>query len=102
MASDGSSSVRKILLSASIAMAFVGALCFARYRHIWTPAPLYLLIPGILVGALVPDSGFNPVGDLHPWGVYSQIVVYSVNVLLYSLLVYLFLLVAQPNPRSKE
>jgi hypothetical protein len=51
-----------------------------------TPIPFWLLSPGILAGACVPDSGFNPEGDYRPWGPISTTVVYAVDILLYTLI----------------
>jgi hypothetical protein len=56
-----------------------------------TPIPFWLLLPGILTGACVPGSGFNPEGDTHPWDPLSVFVVYAVNIALYSGLAYLLL-----------
>jgi len=36
-----------------------------------------------------PDSGYGPEGDMHPWGPMSVLLVYAVNFVLYSGLVYL-------------
>ena len=48
-----------------------------------TPIPFWMMLPGIMAGALCPDSGFNPEGDVHRWGVVSSAVVYVVNIALY-------------------
>lgn len=56
-----------------------------------TPIPFFVLLPGILTGAMVPGSGFNPEGDTHPWGLLSMIVVFAVNIMLYTSLVWLVL-----------
>jgi hypothetical protein len=54
-----------------------------------TPIPFWLLSPGILAGACVPGSGFNPEGDVHPWSPLSVFVSYAVNIALCSGLAYL-------------
>jgi hypothetical protein len=47
-----------------------------------------LMLPGILVGSFVPGNGFGWEGEIHPWGLISIIVVYTVNIVLYSGLAY--------------
>jgi hypothetical protein len=54
-----------------------------------TPIPFWLLSPGILAGACVPGSGFNPEGDVQPWSPLSVFVFYAANIALYSGLTYL-------------
>jgi hypothetical protein len=66
-----------------------------------TPAPFVLLSPGIFVGALVPGSGFNIEGDLHPWGALSVCVVIGVDAAIYGGIAYLsFLLVHRRRQTS--
>ena len=55
-----------------------------------TPIPFWLLLPGILIGACVPGSGFNLKDDTH-WSPLSVFVFYTVNIALYSGLAYLLL-----------
>lgn len=64
-----------------------------------TPIPFWLLSPGIMAGALCPDSGFNPEGDLHPWGPVSSSVTYAVDVALYWCIAYAVLTWLRIPPR---
>jgi hypothetical protein len=53
-------------------------------HQIATSITFWFLLPGILAGALLPDSGFSPEGDTHPWGPVSTFIAYAVNIGLYS------------------
>jgi hypothetical protein len=66
----------RALISLFIGGAFVFILFFIGHHGIGTPIPFLFLSPGILAGACIPGSGFNPEGDVHPWGVASLIVAY--------------------------
>lgn len=82
--------------------AFVGIVEVLGDYHMATPVPFFLLLPGIAAGAFIPDSGFNPEGDVHPWGPVSKFVVYAVNIAIYSGLTWLVLfLVRWPFRASK-
>jgi len=64
------------------------ALKLLALRGAITPVPYWMMLPGIMAGALCPDSGYNPEGDVHPWGAISTTVVYVVNLALYSVIAY--------------
>ena len=83
--------MRRALVALIIGSVLV-SLAFALGRHnLATPFPFWVLLPGILAGALVPGSGFNPEGDTHPWSLVSTFVVFAVNAGIYSALAYLAL-----------
>jgi hypothetical protein len=66
-----------------------------------TPVPFVLLSPGIFAGALVPGSGFNIEGDLHPWSALSVCVVIGVDAAIYGGIAYLsFLLIHRRRQTS--
>jgi hypothetical protein len=71
--------------------ALVGIVEALGHYKLATPIPFLLLSPGILAGACVPGSGFNPEGDTQPWSPLSIFVVYAVNIALHSGLAYLLL-----------
>jgi hypothetical protein len=48
-----------------------------------TPVPFWLLLPGIIAGAFMPGSRFNPEGDEHSRSPLSALAVYAVDVALY-------------------
>jgi hypothetical protein len=77
---------------------FVALLELLGHHRMATPLPFWLLSPGILAGAFVPDSGFNPEGDIHPWGPVSTFVLYAVNVAIYTGLAYLVLYFVAEKP----
>lgn len=82
--------------------AFVGIINLLAYYRMATPVPFFLLIAGLAAGAFIPDSGFNPEGDVHPWGPVSMFVVYAVNIATYSGLAWLILyLIRRPFRASK-
>jgi hypothetical protein len=83
--------MKRVVLAVLIGGAFVGVVEVLGYRGVATPVPFNLLIIGILAGAHAPDTGFNPEGDLHPWGLVSTSIMYAVNIAIYSLLAYLIL-----------
>lgn len=83
--------MKRVALAVLIGVVFVGVVTLLGSRHMMTPAPYDLLILGILVGAFAPDTGFNPEGDLHPWGPVSTSIMYAVNISIYSGLAYLIL-----------
>jgi hypothetical protein len=69
--------------------ALVGIVGLLGHHQMATPIPFWLLLPGILAGACVPDSGSNLKEDIH-----SPVVVfvaYAVNVAVYAGLAYLLL-----------
>jgi hypothetical protein len=55
------------------------------------PIPILLLFPGVVVGALLPDSGFNVEGTMDWWNTPYGFISYGVNVVLYSGLAFVFL-----------
>ena len=71
--------------------AFVCLVFLLGHLQFATPIPFLLLSPGIFAGACVPGSGFNPEGDLHPWGALSVCAVIGVDVGIYGGMAYLFL-----------
>jgi hypothetical protein len=75
--------VKRVLLALVIGGAFVCIVEMLGHSQIATPIPFWLLSPGILVGAFGPDSGFNPEGDVHPWGPVSTTIVYAVDIGIY-------------------
>jgi hypothetical protein len=78
------------------AVQILGRLGFA------TPIPFVVLSPGIMAGAIAPDSGFNPEGDTHPWGPVSVVIVYAVNIGIYGGAAYLiFHFLRWPRRASK-
>jgi len=81
---------------------FVGMATLVGHHGTITPVPFWLLLPGIMAGAIAPDSGFNPEGDTHPWGPISSLIAYAVNAAIYSGLVYLMLsLIRRPRRAAK-
>src|ERR1700738_676826 len=72
------------------------AMLLARYQ-VATPVPLLLLLPGMIAGACVPDSHFDLKAN-NSWGPISTIVIYSVNIGIYSGLWYLALRHLAPTP----
>jgi hypothetical protein len=69
--------------------AFVGIVKVLGHHALATPIPFFLLLPGMLAAACVPDSSSNLKEDIHsPLAVF---VVYAVNMALYSGLAYLLL-----------
>jgi hypothetical protein len=70
-------------IALGISVAVVIAVRLLAHLGAMTPIPFWMMLPGILIGALCPDSGFNWEGDTHRWGAISSTVVYVVNVALY-------------------
>jgi hypothetical protein len=69
--------------------AFAGIVMVLGHHALATPIPFWLLSPGILAGACVPDASSNLKEDIHsPLTVF---VAYAVNSALYSGLAYLLL-----------
>ena len=91
----------KALIVGGAFVCIVGLLGRLRFA---TPVPFVLLSPGIFAGALVPGSGFNIEGDLHPWGALSVCVVIVVDAAIYGGIAYLSLLLVhrrrQTSPPS--
>jgi len=85
--------VKRVLPVFFIGGAFVGVVEVPGHRGVGTPIPFWLMLPGILAGALAPDSGFNPEGDIHPWGPISTLINYAVNIVIYGGLTSFFLTV---------
>lgn len=72
---------RRPWLSLFIGGIFVGILKLLGHHNWATPVPFWLLLPGILAGAITPGSGFNlKEDDPSPL---STLVFYAVNVALY-------------------
>jgi hypothetical protein len=71
--------------------ALVGIAKALGHFNLATPIPFWLISPGILAGACVPGSGFNPEGDVDPWSPLSVFIFYAVNIALYSFLAYLLI-----------
>lgn len=68
----------------------VGTLKVLGHYDLVTPIPFWLLLPGLVAGALVPGSGFDLKTD-RPWSPVAVFVFYAVNIVLYSGLAYLLL-----------
>ena len=81
----------KALAAFIIGGAFVAVAMLLGHHNVATPIPFVVLSPGIMAGALAPDSGFSPEGDLHPWGFFSTSIVFVVDIAIYGGLVYLLL-----------
>jgi hypothetical protein len=82
--------------------AFVGAMKILGHFGLATPIPFVVLSPGIMAGAIAPDSGFNPEGDIRPWGPVSVVIFYAVNIGIYSGLTYLiFHFLRRPRRASR-
>jgi hypothetical protein len=90
-ARGGKGGVKRASAALTVGSVFVCMILALGRHNLATPIPFWLLMPGILTGALVPGSGFNPEGDTHPWGLASTLVVFAVNVGIYSGLAYLAL-----------
>jgi hypothetical protein len=88
-----------IALAAGVLIVF-GLNMLARHSLI-TPVPFFLLWPGIMAGALAPDSGYNPEGDIHPWGPVSTFIVHATNIAIYSGAVFIFLRLARRSRPRK-
>jgi hypothetical protein len=73
---------RRPWLSLFIGGSFVGTLELLGHHDLATPGPFWLLLPGLLAGAVIPGSGFD-LKDDHPWSPLSTLVVYAVNVAIY-------------------
>jgi hypothetical protein len=71
--------------------AFVGVAKLLGHTLTTGPIVALLLWPGLTLGALAPDSGYSPEGDLHPWGPISQLIVYGIDIAFYAGLAYLLL-----------
>lgn len=80
-----------ISVALACGIAFVCTTWIFNQFQMATKLTFLLLLPGILAGAIAPDSGFNPEGDTHPWGPISTFIVYAVNIVLYSIGSYLVL-----------
>jgi len=83
--------VRTAVGAFGVGSIFVGVVTVLGRSSMATPIPFLLLSPGILTGAFAPDSGFGPKGDTHPWGPISTVILYGVNMGLYSGLAYLII-----------
>ena len=92
--------VRKLTQPVVLGSLLVGLLNVLGRLRLATPVPYLLLFPGIIAGALAPDSGYNAEGDLHPWGPVSVGIMYLVNIGLYSGLMALLLLAGRSLRRS--
>jgi hypothetical protein len=94
--------VKRALAALIVGSVFVVAVLALGRHNLATPIPFWVLLPGILAGALVPGSGFNPEGDTHPWSPVSTFVVFAVNAGIYTGLAYLALsLFGWPRKISK-
>ena len=94
--------MKRALAALIVGSVFVVAVLALGRHNLATPIPFWVLLPGILAGALVPTSGFNPEGDTHPWSLASKFVVFAVNAGIYSGLAYLALsLLGWPRKISK-
>jgi hypothetical protein len=76
--------VRLAVAALGIGGAVVGAIELLGRNQVADPVPFFLLLPGVLVGALTPDLG-----------AISKLILYGVSVGFYSGLAYLILRVIQ-------
>ena len=74
--------MRLAVAALGIGGAIVGAIELLGRNQVADPVPFFLLLPGVLVGALMPDS---------TWYSISKLILYGVNVVFYSGLAYLIL-----------
>ena len=81
----------RALAALIIGGAFVFALAQLLLRLLMFPIPILLLFPGLVVGALLPGSGFNPEGTMDWWSTPYGFISYGVNVVFYSGLAFLLL-----------
>jgi hypothetical protein len=72
---------RRPWLSLFIGASFVGILELLGHHDLATPVPFWLLLPGLVAGAVTPGSGFD-LKDDHP-SLLSTLVVCAVNVAIY-------------------
>jgi hypothetical protein len=79
----------KVLVALIIGSSFVGIFMLLGFHDVATPIPLVVLSPGILVVMSRSGFGFNPEGET--WSLFSQLIVFLVDVAVYGGLVYLFL-----------
>ena len=80
------------VVALGIGGAIVGAIELLGRNQVADPVPFFLLLPGVLVGALALYSGFNTEGDMHHWGFrLGTLILYGFNVVFYSGLAYLIL-----------
>ncbi len=82
-------------ISLVVGALIVGVAEWLGHSRLFTPIPFLVLAPGLFAGALAPDSGYNPEGDIHPWGIFSQLIAYGVNLGVYTVLAYLVLRLVQ-------
>jgi uncharacterized membrane protein AbrB (regulator of aidB expression) len=82
--------VNRVWQALIIGGVFVGIVEVLGYRHMATPMPFWLLLPGVIAAACVPGSGFNLKTTQHLSPVF-YLVFYPVNVAIYAGLAYLML-----------
>jgi len=81
--------IRRLILAGVLAAALVVLLEYLNHLH--TGATFGLLLPGIIVGCMLPDAACSAEGDLHPPGMVALILVRLVNIVFYGGLIYLVL-----------
>jgi hypothetical protein len=81
---------RRLWLSLFIGGSFFGILNLLGYLNFATPVPFLLLLPGLIVGAATPGSGFE-LKDDSPWSPLASLVFYTVDIAIYGSLAYLLL-----------
>jgi hypothetical protein len=83
--------VQRLLKSGVVSFAIVGSMVLLAVLKIGTPIPFLILLPGIIAGAPIPDSHFDPEGQAigvpgpGPW---SITVFWLVNITLYAVILY--------------
>lgn len=93
--------MKRLLVALLIGSVFVGLVSALGREQVATPVPFWLLLPGIVVGACAPDSHFDPEGNYQrQWGPISLVVLFAVNMAVYSGLAYLMLYVASLRPEN--
>ena len=80
--------MKRVALAVVAGIVFVGVAKLVGHNMTTGPVVGLLLGPGMALGALAPDSGYSPEGDVHPWGPMSQLIVYGVDIALYAGLAY--------------
>ena len=83
--------VQRLLKSGVVSSAIVGSMLSLAVLRIGTPISFLILLPGIVAGAPVPDSHFDPEGQAigvpgpGPW---SLSVFWLVNITFYAVILY--------------
>jgi uncharacterized membrane protein AbrB (regulator of aidB expression) len=89
--------VNRVWQALIIGGVFVGIAGVLGYRHMATPMPFWLLLPGGIAAACVPGSGFN-LKEGQQLSPVFYLVLYPVNVAIYGGLAYLMLRFGSEDP----